>query len=82
MEQNDALEEQRTRMLRALRVHAENMGEKSVKAYGLNAEQMLKVNEFIENLKDVSGSARAVTLWACVLSLAAGRACRTRISCR
>lgn len=32
--QNDALEEQRARLLKQLRVHAENMGDKSLRYYG------------------------------------------------
>lgn len=53
MRQNDALESQRTKLLHQLRVHAEQMGEKSLKYYGLTAEQLMLVNEFAENLRDV-----------------------------
>jgi hypothetical protein len=56
--QNDALEEQRVRLLRQLRVHADQMGTKSLKYFGLTAEQMVLVNEFAENLRDVSGGVR------------------------
>lgn len=49
--QNDALEEQRLKLLRQLRVHAENMGGKSLKYYGLDANQLMLVNEFAENIR-------------------------------
>jgi hypothetical protein len=39
------------------------MGEKSLKYYGLTAEQMMLVNEFAENLRDV----RSVVGWCCVV---------------
>lgn len=51
--QNDALEEQRTKLLRQLRVHAEQMGDKALRHYGLSADQMVLVNEFAENLRNV-----------------------------
>lgn len=49
--QNDALEEQRLRLLRQLRVHAEQTGG-ALKYYGLTSEQLAVVNEFAENLRD------------------------------
>lgn len=59
--QNDALEEQRTRLLRQLRVHAEQMGDTALRYYGLTAEQMVLVNEFAENLRNVSDRVRCGT---------------------
>lgn len=71
--QNDALEEQRTRLLHSLRVQAEQVcagedlvlngvrillsaplqtGSKSLKYFGLSAEQMMLVNEYAENIRD------------------------------
>jgi chromosome segregation ATPase len=50
--QNDALEEQRMKLLRQLRVHAEQLGDKSLRYFGLTAEQLMLVNEFAENLRD------------------------------
>lgn len=50
--QNDSLEEQRMKLLRQLRVHAEQMGDKSLRYFGLSAEQLMLVNEFAENLRD------------------------------
>jgi hypothetical protein len=47
------LEEQRTKLLRQLRVHAEQMGDKALRHYGLSADQMVLVNEFAENLRNV-----------------------------
>ena len=52
--QNDALEEQRTRLLRQLRVHAEQAGGKALQYYGLKPEQLMLVNEFAENLRNGS----------------------------
>jgi hypothetical protein len=50
--QNDALEEQRAKLLRQLRVHAENTGDKALRYYGLAPEQLFLVNEFAENLRN------------------------------
>lgn len=50
--QNDALEEQRIKLLRQARVHAEQLGDKSLRYFGLTPEQLMLVNEFAENLRD------------------------------
>jgi chromosome segregation ATPase len=57
--QNDALEEQRLRLLRQLRVHAEQVGTHggeggggALRYFGLSEEQLFAVNEFAENLRD------------------------------
>lgn len=42
--QNDALEEQRARLLKQLRVHAENMGDKSLRYYGKERASLLCSN--------------------------------------
>ncbi|CAK8989635.1 Centrosomal protein of 290 kDa (Cep290) [Durusdinium trenchii] len=51
-QQNEALENERFRLLDSLRKNAVNMGEKGMKLYGLSAEQVVHVNNFIENLRE------------------------------
>ena len=53
-QQNDVLEEQRIKLLRQLRVHAEQIGSGSggLKYMGLSGEELMVVNEFAENLRD------------------------------
>ena len=50
--QNEALEEQRVKLLHQLRVQAAQTGEEGLRHYGLTAEQMAAVNEFAENLRN------------------------------
>ncbi|GBG27827.1 Centrosomal protein of 290 kDa [Hondaea fermentalgiana] len=50
--QNEALEDERLRLLEALRVNAANMGDKGMKLYGLTADQVIQVNQFVENLRE------------------------------
>jgi len=50
--QNEALEDERLRLLEALRQNAVNFGEQGIKHLGLAAEQVVHVNKFVENLRD------------------------------
>ena len=51
-QQNDTLENERLRLLKALRLSAQQMGEKGMKFYGLSAQQIVQVNEFAEGMRD------------------------------
>jgi hypothetical protein len=52
--QNESLEEQRLKLLHQLRVHATNLGDTSLRYFGLSSEQLMIVNEFAESLRDGS----------------------------
>jgi len=51
-EQNSNLEDERLRLLESLRKKGSLIGETGMKMYGISADQVVLVNEFIENLRD------------------------------
>ena len=50
-QQNKDLESERLRLLKALRTQAQMHSSKGQNAFGLNADQLLKLNEFADQLK-------------------------------
>ena len=61
-QQNKDLESERLRLLKALRTQAQMHSSKGQNAFGLNADQLLKLNEFADQLKHGKGMEEIVVL--------------------